>query len=246
MYNYIVDQLQNFKLQMQPQAVLVSDFYISKVTNQKILVSDDMDIDLDPFQSIAQVFSKPFNPEPHTSRLRTQTRFLTPVSCDLEPDISLPVSDLSISKVNHQNIFASADLDPDMDPYLDPVQSIARVFRKTSNHDPHTSRLQTQTRFFTPLCCDIETEITNPTSRKIVVSSDLDPDPSSGLDSKGVIDQGFRGPFLPNISCHDFENFDEGRKMSSQLWVCMAGYRNYISSIYVFIPSFVSLIKYVG
>ena len=34
--------------------------------------------------------------------------------------------------------------------------------------------------------------------------------------------------------------------MSSQLWLRMAGYRNYISSRYVFISSFVSLIKYAG
>ena len=34
--------------------------------------------------------------------------------------------------------------------------------------------------------------------------------------------------------------------MSSQLWVRMAGYRNYISCRYGFISSFVSLIKYVG
>ena len=34
--------------------------------------------------------------------------------------------------------------------------------------------------------------------------------------------------------------------MSSQLWVSMAGYINYISSRYVFISSFVSLVKYAG
>ena len=75
--------LQYFKLQMQPQAVTVSDFSISKVTYQKILVSADLDLDLDPVQEIARVFSEPSNHEPHTSRLRTQTRFFTPLSCDL-------------------------------------------------------------------------------------------------------------------------------------------------------------------
>ena len=65
-------------------------------------------------------------------------------------------------------------------------------------------------------------------SRKIDVLSDLSPDPSAGLDFKGVIAQGFRGPFLLNSSCRAFEKVDEGQKLSSQLWVCMAGYRNYI------------------
>ena len=74
----------------------------------------------------------------------------------------------------------------------------------------------------------------------------MGPDPSAGFNSKVLIDQGFRGPFLINSSCNDFESFDEGRKMSSQLWVRMAGYRNYISSRNVFISSFVSIIKYAG
>ena len=71
--------------------------------------------------------------------------------------------------------------------------------------------------------------LTKPISRKIVVSSDLAPDLSAGLDSDGVIAQGFRGPFLLNSSFHDFEKVDKGRKMSSQLWVRMAGYRDYIT-----------------
>ena len=122
----------------------------------------------------------------------------------------------------------------DLDRNLDPVQAISRVFSETS-------------KLFTPLQCDLEPEINNPTSRKIVVSSnlspdtladlasrnifvssDLAPDPSAGLDFKGVISQGFRRPFLLNSYWRDFETFDEGRKLSSQLWVCMAGYRNYI------------------
>ena len=107
------------------------------------------------------------------------------------------------TKVTSQNLFASDDLNPD----IDPVQEIASVFSKPSNHDPHTSRLQNQTRFFTPLSFDLEPNINKPTSRKIFVSSDLGPDPSAGLNSGGVIDQGFCGPFLLNSSCHDFENF---------------------------------------
>ena len=149
---------------------------------------------------------------------------------------------------------------------LDSRRAIALGFRGLSNHDPHISHLWTQTRFFILLSCDIEPDITKPTPRKIVVLFDLAPDPSSSLGSRGVIAQGFRGPFLLNSSCHDFEKVDKGRKMSSQLWVSMAvyrnyityagrklnnklrmaGYRKYISYRYVFISSFISLTKYTG
>ena len=37
-----------------------------------------------------------------------------------------------------------------------------------------------------------------------------------------------------------------GYGLSSQIWLRMAGYLNYISSTYVFISSFVSLTKYAG
>ena len=67
--------LQNFKLQMQPQAVPVYDLFISKLTYQKILVSSDLGPDLDPVQEIARVFLEPPNHYPHKSLLRTQTRF---------------------------------------------------------------------------------------------------------------------------------------------------------------------------
>ena len=65
--------------------------------------------------------------------------------------------------------------------------------------------------------------LTKPSSRKTVASSDMAPYPSAGLDSGGVIAQGFRGTFLPNSFCHYFEKVDKGeKKMSIQLWVCMA------------------------
>ena len=54
-------------------------------------------------------------------------------------------------------------------------------------------------QFFTPLSYDLEPDITKPTSRKIVVSSDLAPDPSASLDSEGVISQIFRGTVLAMI-----------------------------------------------
>ena len=52
MYNYMVAQIQNFKLQMQHQAVPVSDIYLSKVTSHDIFFSFDLAPDLDPFQGI--------------------------------------------------------------------------------------------------------------------------------------------------------------------------------------------------
>ena len=108
----MVAQLHNFKLQMQPQAVTISDISLSKVTSQKIFVSADLDPDIDPVQEIAQVFSKSSNVDPHISRLRTQTQFVTPLSFDIEPDTTKPTS---------RKIFVSADLAPD----IYPVQGIA-------------------------------------------------------------------------------------------------------------------------
>ena len=223
--------------------------------------------DLDPLQTIAPIFSK-------------KSKFFTPLQCDLEPEINKPTSKKNVVSSN-LSPDPSADLASrkivvlsDPDPNIDPVQAIVPVFSETS-------------KLFTPIQCDLEPEINNPTSRKIVVSSnlspypsadiayskivvssDLDPDPSAGLDFKGVIAQGFSGPFLLNSSWHDFETVDKERKLCSQLWVRMvgfrnyikyaerklntlmwlrmAGYRKYISYRYVFISSLVSLSKYAG
>ena len=62
----LVGQLQNFKLQMQSQAVPVSDLSLAKVTSQNIFVSADLDPNLDPVQAITRVFSKTYNHDPHT------------------------------------------------------------------------------------------------------------------------------------------------------------------------------------
>ena len=107
-------------------------------------------------QAITQVFSEPSNHEPKTPRLWTQTRFVTPLSCDIEPDINKPTS---------KNIFVSADLDTD----LDPVQAITQVFSKPSNHDPQTPHLRNQTQLVIPLSWDLEPDITNPDFSNIVV-----------------------------------------------------------------------------
>ena len=47
MYNYMAAKIQNIKLQMQLQAVPVSDLSLSKVTYQNIFVSSDLAPDLD-------------------------------------------------------------------------------------------------------------------------------------------------------------------------------------------------------
>ena len=92
MYNYMSNHKQNSKLQRQPQAVTISDLSISKVNSQEIIVSNDMDTNIDPVHGIAQVFSEPSNLDAQILRLQTQTRFVTPLSCDLEPDITKPTS----------------------------------------------------------------------------------------------------------------------------------------------------------
>ena len=110
----------------------VSDFSLAKVTTEKIFVSADLELQMQPQ--------------------------------------AVPVSDLSLAKVTTEKIFVSTDLDPD----LDPVQAIDPVFSKTS-------------KFFTPLQCDIEPETNNPTSKNIDVSSNLSPDPSSDLASRKIV-----------------------------------------------------------
>ena len=105
-FNYMITQHQNFRIQMKPKTVSGSDISISKDTPYNILVSSNMDTDLSagitPVRGIARVFRKHYNIEPHTSRLLTQTRFVTSLSCDLETNITIPTS---------RKIVVSADLD---------------------------------------------------------------------------------------------------------------------------------------
>ena len=129
MYNYIVAKLQNVKLEMQYMVNLLD---LSKVTSQKIVVSDDLNLDLDPVQEIARVFSE-------TSKL------FTTLQCDIETEINKPTSSRNIVVSSNLSPDTSSDIDSrkiivlsDLAPYLDPVQAIARVFNKTS-------------KFFTPI-----------------------------------------------------------------------------------------------
>ena len=61
------------------------------------------------------------------------------------------------------------------------------------------------------------------TPQKIVVSDDLYPDLSACLNPDRGIGQVLRVPFILNIYCHHFEKVDQGKKLSSQLWI-LTGY----------------------
>ena len=60
--------------------------------------------------------------------------------------------------------------------------------------------------------------LTKPTSRKTVVSSNIDHDPSFGINYGWLIVQDFLDKLLLNSYFHVFEQVEKGRKMSSQLW----------------------------
>ena len=115
-----------------------------------------------------------------------------------------------------------------------------------SGIDTQTSRLQTQTHFVTYLSCDHETEITMPKYRDIVVSDGLAPYLSAGIDPVQEIPRVFCESLLIDSSYHDFEKGEEGRKLSSQLWIHMSGYFIYIFSRYKYVLYFVSLTAYEG
>ena len=212
MYNYFVYQLQTFKHYIQP-----------------LIVPDPITVS-DPFQGITLIFRQKIYEQDQTMynymvaklqnvklQMQSMVKFLDlnkvhernqmmlqNSKLQMQPQ-SVPVSDLSLSKVTSQKTVVSDYLNP----YFDPVQAIAQVFSETS-------------KFFTTLQCDLEPEINKPTSWKIVVSSnlssdpsadlasrmivvlsDLAPDPSAGIDFKGVIAKGFRGKFLLNSSWRD-------------------------------------------
>ena len=166
----MVTHIQYSKIQMQHQAVPVSDISLSKVNSHNIFVSSDLAPDLDPFQEITRVFSKTIYKR---NKMVYNYMIAQIQNFNLQMQLqAVPVSNLSLSKVTPQNIFVSSDVDPD----LDPVQAITWIFNYSPNLDPHTSRLQTQSKFITPLSCDIKPDITNTNSQKIFVSADLDPD----------------------------------------------------------------------
>ena len=114
-------QYQNVKLQMQPQAVFGSGISLSKVTSQNIFVSSYLAPEIYSIQGIGQFFSEPSNINPHISRLRNYTQLVTPLSCDLETDITKP---------NSKKIFLSDFMAPDLLAGLDSGQVIVQVFHE--------------------------------------------------------------------------------------------------------------------
>ena len=238
---------------------------LNKPTSKKTVVSSDMAPDpssgLDYGGVIAQGF---YGPSKHQ---RDQT-MLKICKLQIQPQ-AVPVSDFSIlTKPEYRKTVASFDLDPDTSSGLNSGGLISQGFRGPSNHQQDQTIIQNFRLQMQPQAVPVSDFyiLTKPTYRNTVSSSDLAPDPLADLGSVGVIAQGFLGPLLLNSSCHYFDKVDKGLKMSIQLWVRMAGYRNYIkyagrklnnklrmagyrkyiSYRYLFISSFVSLKKYAG
>ena len=146
---------------------------------------------------------------------------------------AVPVSDSSIlTKPTSSKTVASSDLDPDTSAGINYGGVIAQGFRGSSNHQWYQTMLWKFKLQIQPQAVPVSdfSILTKPKYKKTVASSDLAPDPSSGLDSGELIAQGFLEQLLLNSSCHDFEKVEKGLKMSNQLWLRIAGYLNYLSS----------------
>ena len=107
MYNYMVKQLQNFRLQIQ----LLGPF--------SVLFNPDHDL----FQGITLVFI-----EKICEQDQTMYNYIVAKLQNVKLQMKSMVNILDLHKVTSQNMFVSDDLNPD----LDPVQAIAPVFSKTS------------------------------------------------------------------------------------------------------------------
>ena len=131
--------IRSFKLQIQPQAVPVSDISIlTKPTFRKIVVSSDLDPDtsagLNSEEVIAQVFRGPSNHQQDQTMLRN-------FKLQMKPQ-AVPVSDFSIlTQPKSRKTVASSDLYPDPSARPDSGGVISQGFRVISNHDPQIFRL---------------------------------------------------------------------------------------------------------
>ena len=137
---------------------------------------------------------------------------------------AVPVSDISIlTNPTSRKTVVSYDLAPDFSTSLNFGGVITQGFHGPSNHQQDQTmlrypKLQMQSQAVPVSDFSI---LTNSTSRKTVTSSYMDPDPSTSFDSGGVTTKGSCGPILLHSSCHDFEEVEKRRKMSSQMWLCM-------------------------
>ena len=110
---------------------------------------------------------------------------------------AVPIFDYSIlTKPTSRNTVASSDLAPDPSAGLNSGGVISQGFRGPSNHQRDQRLLRNFKLQMKPQAVPVSdfSILTNPTSRKTVVSYDLALDTSAGLDSGGVISKGFRGP----------------------------------------------------
>ena len=127
--------LRNFKLQMQPQAVPVSDFSIlTKPNSRKTVASSDLAPDpsasLDSGEVIAQGFRGTSNHQRDQTMLQNSK-----LKMQLQ---AVPVSDFSIlTKPTSRKTVTSSDMVPDPSANIDSGEVIAQGFRGPSNHDPH-------------------------------------------------------------------------------------------------------------
>ena len=109
----------------------------------------------------------------------------------------MPVSDFSLlTKSTSKKTVASSDLDPDQSYGLDSGGVIAQDFRGPSTHHRDQTILRKFKLQMQPQEVPVSdlSILTKPTYKNTVASSYLAPDMSSGIDSGGVITQGFRGP----------------------------------------------------
>ena len=169
-------KISSFKCNPRNYLSLISLFPI--VTYQNIFVSSDLSPDLDLFQGITRSFSKTLH-----ERNQTMYNYMVTQLQNFKLQMQYMVNKLhernllhlnrlhDRNKLMHHNTFVSYDLAPDIDPF----QVITWIFSEPSNLDPKAPRLQTQTRFVTPLSCDLQPDITKPTSRKIFVSAETKP-----------------------------------------------------------------------
>ena len=102
---------------------------------------------------------------------------------------------LRLDKPTSRKIFASSDLVTYLSDSLDYGGAIAEGFRGPSNHQRDQTMLRNFKLQIQPQAVPVSdfSILTKPTYRKTVSSSDMAPDPSSGLDSGVVIAQGFCG-----------------------------------------------------
>ena len=115
MYNYVVKQLRNLQLQIQPFKLQIQP---------RGPLSNPFNPDLDVFQGITLIFRETIY-ERNQNMYNDIVAKLQYFKLQMQSTVNL----LDLNKVTSQNIFVSDDLNPDLYPF----QAIAPVFSKTSD-----------------------------------------------------------------------------------------------------------------